>query len=153
MADADGDVEADSVARAVNFPSDHGFDVGLRHNYTLPNKLPGSFNDFTVWHGTGIANGGDGGISKTWLTYAAPDTLAMNFRGSYSLAVVNHLVMKFSNRYTLNGYLVFTHSKGAAESNHLAKTFFWQGGVQQKIRFYGWGPQYPLSLRLFPSVY
>ena len=72
MADADGDVEADSVARAVNFPSDHGFDVGLRHNYTLPNKLPGSFNDFTVWHGTGIANGGTEGFPRPGLPTLHP---------------------------------------------------------------------------------
>ena len=51
----------------------------------------------------GIANGGGGGISKTWLTFGTPDTIARNFRGAYSLALVDHLVLNFSNRYTLNG--------------------------------------------------
>jgi len=135
MADADGDVMTDSIAREVNFPSDYGFVVGLRHNYTLHNKLPGSFNDFTVRYGMGIANGGDGGISKTWLTFGAPDTISMNFRGAYSLAIVDHLVMNFSNRYTLNGYLILTHSKGAADSDHLAKTYFGKEVYNRKFDF------------------
>lgn len=135
MADADGDILIDTIETAVNFPSDHGFVVGVRHNHTFKNKRPGSFNDFTLRYGSGIANGGDGGLSKTWLTYGAPDTIALNFRKAYSIALVNHTVLNFSDRYTMNGYVIFTNSKGAADTNHKSKTFFGKEVFNRKFDF------------------
>ena len=49
MADADGEVEVDSVAQATNFPSDYGFVVGVKHQHQIKKMLPGSFNDFSAY--------------------------------------------------------------------------------------------------------
>ena len=135
MADADGEVEVDSVAQATNFPSDYGFVVGVKHQHQIKKMLPGSFNDFSARYGTGIANGGDGGLSKTWLTFGAPDTIAQNFQGAYSLALTDHAVFNFSDKYTLNGYVILTHSKGAADGNGLSKTFFGREVYNRKFDF------------------
>ncbi len=135
MADADGDIEIDSIEQKFNFPSDHGFVVGLKHEHKIEKMLPGSFNDFSVRYGTGIANGGDGGLSKTWLTFGAPDTIAQNFKGAYSLALTDHAVFNFSDKYTLNAYAILTHSKGAADGNGLSKTFFGREVYNRKFDF------------------
>ncbi|WP_083191592.1 carbohydrate porin [Formosa haliotis] len=125
----DGDNENDlteegDVEVAVNFPSDKGFVVGLRHHKKFLKMKPDSFNDFTIRYGTGIANGGDGGLSKTWLTYGAPDSLSLSYKGAYSLAIVNNMVLNFSEFYSLNGYVILTQSKGGAASNDMAPTYF-----------------------------
>ena len=135
MADADGEVEEDSIQQAANFPSDHGAVLGARYFRNIKNLEPGSFNDFTLRYGAGIANGGDGGVSRTWLTYGAPDSLKQNFQGAYSVALVNHAVLNFSKKYTLNGYVIFTHSKGAADTNHLATTYFGKEVYNRKYDF------------------
>ncbi|MCA0933591.1 carbohydrate porin [Lutimonas saemankumensis] len=135
MADADGDVENDSIAEIYNFPSDYGFVIGAKHQHIIKKLKSGSFNDFSLRYGTGIANGGDGGLSKTWLTYGAPDTIARNFQGAYSLALVNHTVLNFSDRYSLNGYVIFANSKGAADTNGLSKTYFGREVYNRKIDF------------------
>ncbi len=135
MADADGEVEIDSLETAFNFPSDHGWVLGVRHQHRFKNKLPGSFNHLALRYGSGIANGGDGGLSQTWLTYGAPDSLRQNFRGAYSWSLVNHIVLNFSEKYTLNGYVIFTNSKGAADTNDLAETFFGREVFNRKYDF------------------
>ena len=65
MADADSaneaDTKNDTINQVLNFPSDHGFVVGLRHQLEIKKLKPGSFNHFSLRYGTGIANGGDGG--------------------------------------------------------------------------------------------
>lgn len=135
MADADSDVKIDSIEEIVNFPSDNGYVIGVRHQHKIKKLLQGSFNDLTVRYGAGIANGGDGGLSKTWLTYGAPDTISLNFKGAYSLALVNHMVLNFSKKYTLNGYIIMTKSKGAAPSNHKSKTYFNREVYNRKLDF------------------
>lgn len=135
MADADSKVEIDTVETILNFPSDHGFVVGVRHMHNFKKMRKGSFNDFTLRYGTGIANGGDGGISKTWATFGAPDTLSLSFKGAYSLALVNHMVLNVSDRYTLNGYVILTNSKGAADTNGLSKTYFGREVYNKKTDF------------------
>lgn len=135
MADADGEVDVDSVATAYNFPSDHGFVVGVKHEHKIKRLKGGSFNDFSLRYGTGIANGGDGGLSKTWLTFGAPDTIAQNFQGAYSLALVNHTVLNFSEKYTMNGYVIMTNSKGAADTDGLSKTYFGKEVYNRKFDF------------------
>ena len=92
MPDGDFDVEIDSIEQKVNFPSDRGFVLGARLNTKFKKMRKGSFNDFSIRYGTGIANGGDGGLSKTWLTYGAPDLETLSFKNAYSLAIVNHAV-------------------------------------------------------------
>ncbi len=135
MADADSKNDVDTSDYKLNFPADHGFVLGVRHSYDFNNYLPGSFNHFSVRYGTGIANGGDGGMSRTWLTYGAPDTLSLTFKGAYSMAIVNHLLINFSKRYTLNGYLILTSSKGAADSNNKSKTYFGKEVFNRKLDF------------------
>ena len=119
----------------LNFPSDYGLVIGARHNMKFKNMRDGSFNDLSVRYGTGIANGGDGGISKTWATFGAPDTIALNYRGAYSLAVVNHMVLNTSENNTINPYIVFTASKGAADTNGISKTYFDREVYNKKVDF------------------
>ena len=135
MADADSEVVTDTTNQILNFPSDRGFVVGIRHQYDLKKMLPGSFNHFSLRYGTGIANGGDGGMSRTWLTFGAPDTVSLSFKGAYSLALVNHMVINFSKKYTLNGYIIMTSSKGAADTDHRSLTYFGKEVFNRKLDF------------------
>ena len=135
MADADSGLEIDTIQQTVNFPSDHGFVIGARHQWDIKSLLPGSFNHFSVRYGTGIANGGDGGVSRTWLTFGAPDTVSLSFKGAYSLALVNHFVLNFDQKNTLNGYLIMTSSKGAANTNHKSLTYFGREVYNRKLDF------------------
>ena len=97
--------------------------------------LPGSFNHFSLRYGTGIANGGDGGVSRTWLTYGAPDTVSLSFKGASSLALVNHFVLNFDQKNTLNGYVILTSSKGAADTDHKSITYYGKEVFNRKLDF------------------
>ncbi|MFD1314451.1 carbohydrate porin [Namhaeicola litoreus] len=135
MADADSkniEIGKDSLEVITNFPSDYGLVIGARHHIDFK-KMKGSFNDFTIRYGTRIANGGDGGLSRTYATFGAPDTVSLSFKGAYSLAVVNHAVFNFSNKNTLNPYVIFTHSKGGAQSNGLSPTYFGSEVYNRKV--------------------
>ncbi|WP_435132425.1 carbohydrate porin [Formosa sp. A9] len=127
--------EAGDVEHAVNFPSDKGFVLGARYHRRLDKLKAGSFNDFTIRYGTGIANGGDGGLSKTWLTFGAPDSTSLSFKGAYSLAVVNNTVLNISDSYSVNAYAILTSSKGGAASNHRAPTYFDREVFNRKLDF------------------
>ena len=118
-----------------NYDSDYGFVIGARHHINFKNMKEGSFNDFSVRYGTRIANGGDGGVSKTWATFGAPDTIAQNFKGAYSLAIVNHSVFHTSENNTINPYVIFTMSKGAAPTDGLSKTYFGKEVYNKKVDF------------------
>lgn len=122
-------------AHLQNYKSDYGLVIGARHHVNFKNMRDGSFNDLSVRYGTRIANGGDGGVSKTWATFGAPDTLALNFKGAYSLAVVNHSVFNTSEKNTINPYIIFTMSKGAAPENGLSKTYFGKEVYNKKVDF------------------
>lgn len=133
MADADSDVEIDSVDTVLNFPSDYGFVIGAKHQKNIKKLLSGSFNDFSIRYGTRIANGGDGGVSKTWLTFGAPDTISLSFKGAYSLSIVDHMVLNFSKWYTLNAYAIITQSQGGSDSKHMSKTYFGKEVFNRKL--------------------
>ena len=106
------------------YPGDHGYVLGARLNTILP-KLPmGSFNDVSIRYGRGIANGGDGGVSRTWLTFGAPDLVDQSFSKAYSWSLVDHILLNLSERFSLNGYVIYNRSKGAAASDDMAETFF-----------------------------
>ncbi len=120
---------------SLNFPADYGFVLGIKHEHDFENFLPGSFNHFALRWGTGIANGGDGGVSRTWLTFGAPDTVNLNFRGAYSIALVDHFVWNFDKKNTLNGYVIMTSSKGAANTNHISKTYLGREVFNRKLDF------------------
>ena len=135
MADASDEVETDTADFLLNFPADYGFVIGVKHRHQISGFLPESFNHLAVRFGSGIANGGDGGLSRTWLTYGAPDTLSRSFRGAYSLAVVDHFLINFNKRNTLNGYLILTSSKGAADSDDKSITYFGREVFNRKLDF------------------
>ena len=124
-----------AVPLKYNYPSDYGYVFGVRHHIDLKKIGKESFNDFSLRYGTRIANGGDGGVSKTWATFGAPDTLALNFKGAYSIAMVNHSVINISKNNTLNPYIIYTMSKGAAATNGLSKTYFDKEVYNRKIDF------------------
>lgn len=135
MADASPGAELDSIGYKFNFPSDYGYVIGVRHQHDFKYFLPGSFNHFSVRYGTGIANGGDGGLSRTWLTFGAPDTIALNYRGAYSWSLVDQLLINFSNKNTLNAYVIMTSSKGAADTDNVSKTYFGRVVYNKRLDF------------------
>ncbi|MEI6948898.1 carbohydrate porin [Paraflavisolibacter sp. H34] len=96
------------------YPGDNGWVLGAKHHTPLSTVKKGSFQDLSARIGTGIANGGDNGDTKTWITYGAPDFSTRKFTGAYSVAVVEHFLLNLSKRFSLNGYGLFTKSRGAA---------------------------------------
>lgn len=119
-----GNPDANDSLPDLAYPGDHGYVLGGRINNILPKLLAGSFNDLTIRYGRGIANGGDGGVSRTWLTFGAPDLARQSFRNAYSWALVEHILLNISESFSLNGYLIYNRSKGAADSDDTAETFF-----------------------------
>ena len=111
---ADGTL-ADTTT-STNYPSDYGFVIGAKYKKNLNTKLPGSFYDASIRYGSGIANGGDGGASKTFLTYGGPDLSTQDFRNAWSVAATGSILWNISNGYSVNAYGVFTKSRGASDS-------------------------------------
>ena len=120
---------------ALNYPADGGWVLGIKYNSTFKTKKEGSFNQLAVRYGHGIANGGDGGGSKTWLTYGAPDFATQKFGHAYSWALVEHFLLNLSNMFSLNGYALYTQSKGAAESMNKAPDYFGRPIFNRKTDF------------------
>ncbi len=118
----------------LSYGADKGFVLGARL-ITQHGLKNGGFNRVALRLGTGIANGGDGGLSKTWLTYGAPDEDTQNFGGAYSVSFVEELFMDISSRNSISAYTLFTASKGAANTNHLAKTYFGREVYNRKFDF------------------
>jgi maltoporin len=108
----------------LNYPGDFGWVIGFRINTLMPNMLEGSYNNFAVRYGARIANGGDGGLSRTYLTFGAPNLETESFEKAYSWAIVNNTLLNFSDKVSLQSYLIYTNSKGAAASNNEAPTYF-----------------------------
>ena len=106
-----------------NYPSDYGFVLGGKYKNEIKTVLPGSFNAVSARVGTGIANGGDGGGSKTFITYGAPNLETKNFRKAWSLALTETFLYNFNKKYSLNGYGVFTKSQGASDSLNKAPDY------------------------------
>ena len=109
----------------LSLPAENGFVVGLKYQAERFERLrPGSFNHLGVRYGYGIANGGDGGSTRTWETFGAADTLTNRFNDGYSWHIVDHFLLNFSENFSLNGYAVYNRSKGAANTDDLASTYF-----------------------------
>lgn len=111
---ADG-TEEDTISR-FNYPSDYGYVVGAKYRFNLSSPIPGSYYDVSVRYGSGIANGGDGGASKTFLTYGGPDLETQNFRNARSVAATASILWNINRHYSINAYGVFTKSNGASDS-------------------------------------
>jgi maltoporin len=98
-----------------NYPADVGYVAGAKYYKNIRSK-PGSFNAISVRYGTGIANGGDGGSSRTYVTYGGPNLRTNNFKNACSLAITETFLLNFNKKYSLNGYAIYTKSRGASDS-------------------------------------
>ncbi|WP_321436954.1 carbohydrate porin [uncultured Bacteroides sp.] len=110
-------VSATSDNASIKYPSDNGWVAGAKFTTPLKTAMPGSFNDISVRYGTGIANGGDNGNTFTWATYGAPNDEG-RYTGAYSLTMVEHFLINPSKKFSINGYGVFTQSKGGSSSTN-----------------------------------
>ncbi len=113
----------DSSEVILNYPADHGFVFGIKLKSKLNKLGQGAYNNFALRYGTRLANGGDGGHSKTWVTFGAPDLNELNFKGAYSISIVDEIKFDLAKNNNLNAYVVFTQSKGAADTKGMAKTY------------------------------
>ncbi|HSB93763.1 MAG TPA: carbohydrate porin [Flavitalea sp.] len=118
------DATLNDTTTAFNYPSADGWAAGIEHTVNFTSPMPGSFNQAAIRYGHGIANGGDGGNSRTWLTYGAPDRKTHKFTDAYSVAFVDHILVNVSPKYSVNGYGIFTKSRGAADSLNKAPDYF-----------------------------
>lgn len=118
------DVSSEDTGAIFNYPSANGWVLGAKLSSTLNTPINGSFNQFSIRYGHGIANGNDGGNSKTWLTYGAPNLETNKFDGAYSLSLVEHVLLNLSRKYSINGYALFTKSHGAADSDNKAPDYY-----------------------------
>ena len=112
-------------------------EVGLRGLNTslLKYFVAGSFNQASIRYGHGIANGGDGGNSKTWLTYGAPDLETNKFSNAYSITLVDHILLNISPKYSINAYGIFTKSRGGSDSLNKAPDFFGREIFNRKTEY------------------
>ncbi|WP_294244195.1 carbohydrate porin [uncultured Chryseobacterium sp.] len=117
------------------YPADNGWVLGAKLNTGIKTTLPGSFNQFSVRYGNGIANGGDNGNTQTWRTYGAPDENTRTYRGAYSFTAVEHVLFNLSSRWSLNGYAVFTASKGGSDSENKAMDYYRREIFNKKTEF------------------
>jgi maltoporin len=102
-------------ATFLNYPADDGFVVGAKYKQVFHNE-PNSYFDFSVRYGTGIANGGDGGGSRTFLTYGGPNLETQRFNNAKAIAATASVVWNINRSYSVQAYSVFTKSRGASDS-------------------------------------
>jgi maltoporin len=118
------DATLEDTTTAYNYPSASGWVAGIEHTINVRTAIPGSFNQAALRYGHGIANGGDGGNSRTWLTYGAPDRQTHKFSNAYSIALVDHILVNVNSKYSVNAYGLYTKSRGAADSVNKAPDYF-----------------------------
>ena len=123
----------DSTEVILNYPTDYGFVFGTKLITTFKTKFGDGINKFAVRYGTRIANGGDGGVSKTWLTFGAPDLDKVNYSKAYSLAIVEEVKFNLSRKNNMNAYIVYTQSKGGARTDGKAKTYWGREVYNRKM--------------------
>ena len=114
---------AEDTVVGSNYPADYGYVLGLKYKKNLATPLPGSFYDASIRYGKGIANGGDGGGSKTFLTYGGPNLRTQDFRNAWSVAITGSMLWNISTHYSLNPYVIFTKSRGASDSLNMASDY------------------------------
>lgn len=106
------------------YPSDNGWVAGIKLSNNLKTKIAGSFNQFAIRYGSGIANGGDNGNSWTWNTYGAPDPQTKKFTSAYSLSIIEHYLWNISKWWTINGYGIYIKSKGGSPAMNKDEDFY-----------------------------
>ncbi len=128
MGDADSPVEIspyeNDTSIVLNYPSDFGYVLGAQLVSKFGELNSGQYNRLALRFGARIANGGDGGISKTSFTFGAPNLEELNFKNAYSISLVDEIFINVNENNTLNGYLIYTQSKGGAKTDGLAETYF-----------------------------
>jgi maltoporin len=118
------DANLEDTATQYNYPSEGGWVAGVEHTVDVSTAIKGSFNQAAIRYGHGIANGGDGGNSKTWLTYGGPDLATRKYGNAYSIALVDHLLLNLTPKYSINGYGMYTKSRGGSDSLNKTPDFF-----------------------------
>jgi maltoporin len=113
----------EDTANYLKYPSDDGYVLGIRYKANISGSRAGSYYDVSVRFGGGIANGGDGGGSRTFLTYGGPDLETQKFGKAYSIAFTETILWNISDRYSLNTYAVFTKSRGASDSLNMTPDY------------------------------
>ncbi|AFD06453.1 carbohydrate porin [Solitalea canadensis] len=129
------DATLDDQTTPFNYPADNGWVLGAKHIIDLNTTLPGSFNQFSVRYGQGIANGGDGGGTKTWLTYGAPNLVTNKFSEANSITFVEHFLLNMSNKFSINGYGIYTKSRGASDSLNTSPDYLGRQVFNRKTDF------------------
>ena len=118
-----------------NYPADAGVVLGAKFKKNLSTNLPGSYYDFSLRLGSGIANGGDGGGSKTFLTYGGPNLDTKDFRSAWSVAITGNMLWNINRNYSIQAYSVFTKSKGASDSLNTTPDYQGKMVFNRKIDF------------------
>lgn len=116
--------ENDSII--LNYPTDYGLVFGARLSTDIGAQGSGQYNKLAIRYGARLANGGDGGMSKTFNTFGAPNLDDLNFKGAYSLSFVDEIFVNLSEKNFMNSYMIYTKSKGAADSDNKATTYLGQ---------------------------
>jgi maltoporin len=120
----------------LNYATDYGYVFGLRLSSTIGDKKnSGQYNKLALRYGARLANGGDGGMSKTSYTFGAPNLENLNFKGAYSISLVDEIFLNLSEKNAINGYVIYTKSKGAADSDNKAMTYLGQEVYNRKQDF------------------
>lgn len=120
---------------STDYPADFGYVLGVKYKKNLTTNLPGSYYDASIRFGAGIANGGDGGGSKTFLTYGGPNLETQKFKNAWSLAITQSVLWNMSKHYSVNAYSIFTKSKGASDSLNKAPDYQGRKLYNRKIDF------------------
>ena len=123
-------VSANSKDASKVYPADKGWVVGAKYNSPFKTKLPGSFNQLSARYGAGIANGGDNGNTFT----CAPDEDG-KYNNAYSFTMVEHFLLNLSQKFSINGYGVYTKSKGGSASTNTDEYFNGNQLYNQKTDF------------------
>jgi maltoporin len=113
----------EDTTTTLNYPSDYGYVLGAKYKKNLPTRMPGSFYDLSVRYGEGIANGGDGGGSKTFITYGGPNLETQDFRNAWSVAVTGSVLWNMNEYYSLNAYGIYTKARGASDSLNITSDY------------------------------
>jgi maltoporin len=113
----------EDTVSSQNYPSDYGYVVGVKYKRNLSTTIPGSFYDASIRFGSGIANGGDGGGTKTFLTYGGPNLESQNFRDAWSVAITESVLWNINRNYSIHAYGIFTRSQGASDSLNMTPDY------------------------------
>jgi maltoporin len=134
LSDPSSDV-ADTSNVLKSLPADYGLVFGVKFQQENLFNMPGSFNQIALRYGSRIANGGDGGTTRTWLTYGAPDLETFRFDNAYSIHLVEHFLLNLGPEFSLNGYAIYNRSVGASDSMNLSPTYFGKEVYNSKMDF------------------